>query len=153
MGSRNLSKTLEKSSSSPCGAGVEEFHQAKDRPTSRSAPPGKRNTCYAWAGGTFFRCLRKVPPAHLQRVCIPWIGISKFQQIFLLNPNLLLAYRNRYLEGTDNAQKTSRGHPDFNSYVQNLCVFIFQTDGQMDERMNGQTDRQTEKLIWCGWVT
>ncbi len=77
-------------------------------------------------------------------------GISKFVQIFLLNPNLLLAHRNRYSEGTEDAQKTSRGHPDFNSYVQNLRVFIFQSDGQMDERTNRQTDRQAEKLIWCG---
>ncbi len=28
----------------------------------------------------------------------------------------------------DDAQKTPRGHPDFNSYVQNLPVFIFRTD-------------------------
>jgi hypothetical protein len=39
-----------------------------------------------------------------------------------------------YLEGTDNAQKTPRGHPDFNSYVQNLRVFIFRMDGRMDGR-------------------
>jgi hypothetical protein len=46
----------------------------------------------------------------------------------------------------DKGQKTQRGHPDFNSYVKILRVFIFQMDG----RTNGQTDRQTEKLIWCG---
>jgi hypothetical protein len=27
------------------------------------------NTRCAWAGGTFFRCFRKVPPAHAHRVC------------------------------------------------------------------------------------
>ncbi len=27
-------------------------------------------TCCAWAGGTFFHCLRKVPPAHLRSVCV-----------------------------------------------------------------------------------
>ncbi len=43
---------------------------------------------------------------------------------------------NRYLEGMDNGQKTPHGHPDFNSYVKILCVFID----------NGQL----EKLIWCG---
>jgi hypothetical protein len=58
----------------------------------------------------------------------------------LLNPNFLLAHRNRYLEGTDDGQKTPRGHPNLNSYVQNLPVFVFQTDRQTD----GQTDRQTD---------
>ncbi len=54
-----------------------------------------------------------------------------------------LAYnRNRYSEGMDNGQKTPREHPDFNSYVKILHVFIFQMDGGMD--------RQTEKLIRCG---
>ncbi len=49
---------------------------------------------------------------------------------FLVEPEFLLAHRNRYWEGMDDAQKTPRGHPDFNSYVQNLHVFIFQTDRQ-----------------------
>jgi hypothetical protein len=43
----------------------------------------------------------------------------------------------------DDGQKTPLGHPDFNSYVKILCVFI--TDRH--------TDRQTEKLIGVGWVT
>jgi hypothetical protein len=58
--------------------------------------------------------------------------------MFLMNPNFLLAHRNRYSEGMDDAQQTPRGHPDFNSYVQNLRVFIFQTDRQTDEQMNRQ---------------
>jgi hypothetical protein len=41
------------------------------------------HTRKAWAGGTFLHFLR----------------------IFLLNPNFLLAHRNRYSEGTDNGQK------------------------------------------------
>jgi hypothetical protein len=53
-----------------------------------------------------------------------------------LNPNFFLAQRNRYSEGTDNAQKTPRGHPDFYSYVQNLHVFIFQTDRRTDKQTN-----------------
>ncbi len=75
-------------------------------------------------------------------------GISKFLRIFLLNPNFLLAHRNRYSEGTDDAQKTPRGHPDFNSYIQNLRVFIFQTDRQMD----GQTDGEINP-VWAGLPT
>jgi hypothetical protein len=75
--------------------------------------------------------------------------ISKFLRIFLLNPNFLLAHRNRYLEGTDNGQKTSRGHPNFNSYIQNLHVLVFQVDRWTDR----QTDRQTEKLVRCGLGT
>jgi hypothetical protein len=46
----------------------------------------------------------------------------------------------------DDGQKTSRGHPNINSYVTNLRVLVFITDGQTDR----QTDRQTEKLIQCG---
>ena len=34
----------------------------------------------------------------------------------------------------------------FNSYVKNLRVLVFRTDGWTDR----QTDRQTEKLIRCG---
>jgi hypothetical protein len=50
----------------------------------------------------------------------------------------------RFLQ-PDNAQKTSRGHPDINSYVQNLLVFIF----QMDEQMNGQMDGEINP-VWAG---
>ena len=65
-----------------------------------------------------------------------------FYEFILLNLNFLLIHRNKYSEGMDDGQKTSRGHSDFNYYVKILCVFIFQTDGQMN--------RQTEKLIQCG---
>jgi hypothetical protein len=41
---------------------------------------------------------------------------------------------------------TPHGHTDLNSYVKNLRVLVFQTDGQMDR----QTDGQTETLIQCG---
>ncbi len=58
----------------------------------------------------------------------------------MLNPNFLLAHRNRYSEGMDDGQKTPRGHPDFNSYVKIQRVFID----------NRQTDKWTEKLIRCG---
>jgi hypothetical protein len=70
--------------------------------------------------------------------------MSNFLQIFLLNPNFLLANRDRYSEGTDNGQITSPGYPNFNSYVKNLRVLVFprQTDGQ--------TDRQTEREINLG---
>ncbi len=71
-------------------------------------------------------------------------GLSNFVRIFLLNPIFFLVHRNRYFEGMDDGQKTPCGHPDFNSYVKILRVFI-------DNRgTNRQTDRQTEKLIWCG---
>ncbi len=42
----------------------------------------------------------------------------------------------------DDGQKTPRGHPNFNSYAQNLRVLVFRTYSQMD--------RRTEKLIRCG---
>jgi hypothetical protein len=60
------------------------------------------------------------------------VTISNFVQIFFLNPNFLLAHRNRYSEEMDDGQKTPREHPDFNSYMKILHVFIFQTDGRTD---------------------
>ena len=41
----------------------------------------------------------------------------------------------------DEGQKTPRGDLDFNSYMKNLRVLVFRTDGRTD----GQTDRQTER--------
>ena len=60
-----------------------------------------------------------------------------------MNPNFLLAHRNRYLEGIDDEQMPPRGFPTFNSYIKNLHFFLFQTEGGT----NKWTDRQTEKLI------
>ncbi len=60
---------------------------------------------------------------------------STFLQIFLLNPIFLPVNRNRYSEGMDKGQMTSRGYPNFNSYVKNRCFFVF--------RMDGGTDRWT----------
>jgi hypothetical protein len=57
---------------------------------------------------------------------------------FLLNPNFLLAHRNRYSEGMDDGQTTPRGHPNFNSYVKNLRVLVFQIDGLTDRQTDGQ---------------
>ncbi len=68
---------------------------------------------------------------------------SDFVQVFLLNLNFLLAHTNRYLEGMEDGQKTPRGHPDFNSYVKILRVFI--RNGQK----NGQTDREINPM-WPG---
>jgi hypothetical protein len=68
----------------------------------------------------------------------------------LLNWNFLLSHRNRYSEGTEDGQKTPCGHPNFNSYIQNLRVFVFQTDKQTDGQTDRQTDRHTEKLIQGG---
>jgi hypothetical protein len=53
-----------------------------------------------------------------------------------LNPNSLLVHRNWYSEGIEDGQKTPRGHPNFNSYVENLCVLVFQTDGLTDADNN-----------------
>jgi hypothetical protein len=63
-----------------------------------------------------------------------------------MNPTFLLAHRNRYLEEMDDRQKTPRGHPDINSYVKNLHVLVFQTDGWRDR----QTDKEIHLLL-VGW--
>ncbi len=44
------------------------------------------NTRCVWAGGTFFRCLRKVPPAHLRSVCV-------LQEL----PRLVIHVNNKYI--------------------------------------------------------
>ncbi len=98
-----------------------------------------RYTRCVCAGGTFLRCLRKVPQAHSCSACVlqelGWkymLSISNFVQFFLLNLNFLLLHKNRYFKGMDDGQKTPRGHPDFNSYVKILRVLVFMTNGQTD---------------------
>ncbi len=51
------------------------------------------HTCCAWAGGTFFRCHRKVPPAHAQQVYwyIPESLLSSVRCSFSLVPDYLHA--------------------------------------------------------------
>jgi hypothetical protein len=74
-------------------------------------------------------------------------GISNFVQTFFLNPNFLLVHRNRYSEGMDDGQKTPRGHPDFNSYVKILRVFI--DNGRTNRQTDGQTDGEINP-VWAG---
>jgi hypothetical protein len=56
----------------------------------------------------------------------------------------------------DDGQKTPGGHPNFNSYIKNLRVLVFQTDRQTDKQTqtdrqtDGRTDELTEKLIRVG---
>ncbi len=71
---------------------------------------------------------------------------SNFVQIFLLNPNFLLAHRNRYSAEMDDGQRTPRGHHDLNSYVKILHVLVFITDRWAD----GRTDREIHPLR-MGW--
>ncbi len=60
----------------------------------------------------------------------------------MLNPNFLLAHRNRYWEGMDDGQKTPLGHPDVNSYVK-FYMFSYGVDGRSDRQRN---------LSGVGWV-
>jgi hypothetical protein len=68
---------------------------------------------------------------------------------FLVEPKFLLAYRNRYLEGTDNGQITPRGHPNFNFYVKNLRVLVFRIHRRTDRWM----DREMFNLVWASLTT
>jgi hypothetical protein len=70
-----------------------------------------------------------------------WLEIV-FDVTYVLRVQCKMAYRNRYLEGTDNGQMTQCGYPTFNSYIKNLCFSLGQTDRW--------TDRWTEKLIRGG---
>ena len=47
----------------------------------------------------------------------------------------------------DKGQKTPRGHPDFNSYVKILRVFI--DNEQTKRQTNRQTDREINP-VWAG---
>jgi hypothetical protein len=47
-----------------------------------------------------------------------------------------MGHRNMYFEGTEDGQMTPRGYPNFNSYVKNLHVLVFQTNGQTDRDIN-----------------
>jgi hypothetical protein len=62
---------------------------------------------------------------------------------FCVEPNFLIAHRNSYLNRMDDGQKTSRGHPDFNSHMKILRVLAFRTDRQMDG-----TDRDINR-VWA----
>ncbi len=117
-----------------------------------------RYTCCAWAGGIFFPLSYKSfsSPSMLRGCMVHsariWLVIhinnKWWSTNFLLNPNFLLIHRNRYSEEMDNGQKTPRRHPDFNSYVKILCVFIEngQTNRQTDSRMDGDIN-----LLHVGW--
>jgi hypothetical protein len=48
----------------------------------------------------------------------------------------MMAHRNWYFERTEDGHMTPHGLPNFNAYVENLCVLVFQTDRWTD----GQTD-------------
>jgi hypothetical protein len=61
-----------------------------------------------------------------------------FGVTYKLRVKYKIGRRNRYLEGRNDRQMTLRGYPNFNSYVKNLRVLVFITDGQMDR----QTDRR-----------
>jgi hypothetical protein len=53
---------------------------------------------------------------------------------------MMMGRRNRYFEGMEDGQMTPLRYPNFNSYVKNLRVLVFLTDGRTDGRMDGRTD-------------
>jgi hypothetical protein len=133
MGWRNLSKTAEKSSSSPRAAGVP------------GGKPTLDNTCCVWAGGTFLRQRKKsstspcaasvLGDGHEMCRCVSFLVAAG---------NSCWCYfqtYNRDLEGRDHRQMTLL---NLNSNVQNLCFFVFQRDRRMDWR--------TEKYTRCTWA-
>jgi hypothetical protein len=93
-----------------------------------------------WARGTFFRCLRKVHPAHSCSACVVqelgWLHtktISKILQIFLFSPNFLLTHRNRYSEETDDGQKLN---VDTLIIIPTLKIYMFWYSGWTDGDIN-----------------
>jgi hypothetical protein len=88
----------------------------------------------AWAGGTFFHCLRKVLPAHVRQVysgmdvlCaivsdLLLQGEIVFGATYELRVKCKMECMNRFSEGRNDRQMTPRGYPNFNFYVKNLRV-------------------------------
>ncbi len=72
--------------------------------------------------------------------CARWIRPKRAGYHFTFYPPY-------YSEGMGDAQKTPRGHPDFNSYVRNLRVFIFRTDGRTETLIRGGIPH----LVPPGW--
>ncbi len=70
--------------------------------------------------------------------CARWIQTKRADYHFTF-------YLPYYSEGTDDAQKTPRGHPDFNSYVKIQRVFIDRTDRITDGETNTLAARGLEE--------
>jgi hypothetical protein len=86
-----------------------------------------------------FFWLRKVSPAHapLARILsVKHKKIGNFLRVFLMNPNFLLAHRNRYFERMDDGKITPCGYPTFNSYIKNLRFSILGRDRRRDGDIN-----------------
>jgi len=91
---------------------------------------GQRNTpaahgleeCFSTVFERFLEPIHALCSARI-RLVIHVNHISKFLWTFSLNPNFLLAHRNRYSEGMDDGQKTPRGHPDI-SCLEMYCTNV-----------------------------
>jgi hypothetical protein len=83
----------------------------------------KMHTRCAWAGGTFLH----------------------FLQIFLLNPNFLLAHGNRYLEGMDNGQKNPT---DTLILIPTFKIYVFSYSRRTDRQTDGWIDREINP-VWA----
>jgi hypothetical protein len=103
------------------------------------------NTCCLWAGGTNF----PVVP------CIVWVLWLWREMVFgftlILRVQYMMAHMNRYFEGSDNGQMTPRGYPAFNSYVKNLRVFVFRTDGDINPVWASLTTFLQVHSLRVGW--
>ncbi len=112
------------------------------------------NTRCTWAGGTFLRQRKKsfssprtasvFGDGHVMCHSVSFLfvaGNSFWCVAYELQVQWKMGHRNRYLEWRDDGQMNPRGCSNFNSYVKNLLLFVFITDGLK------------EKLIRGGWVT
>ncbi len=61
-----------------------------------------------------------------------------------MNPNFLLAHRNKYSNGMDIKQMNPRGYP---LLIPTLKIYII---GIPDRRTDRRTDGWTKRLIWGG---
>ncbi len=113
---------------------------------------GKGYTRYSWAGGTNDRQMtpRGYPyyDSYMKNLCVlvfrtdgdinlVWASLITFLQV---HP-LCVGWRNTMVRSISRVlfripdrwtDRQTDGDANFNSYVQNLCVFVFQTDRQAD---------------------
>jgi hypothetical protein len=69
---------------------------------------------------------------------LQWEMVFGFTSILRVKKMHMMGRRNRCFEGTEDGQMTPPGYPNFDSYIKNLRVLVFQTDGQTDRQTDGE---------------
>ncbi len=123
---RNLSKTAEKSSSSPSTAGAAHFlhaHSMAHAALHQSVKTSVVSFCY-WLSGQY-RFGSTLAVHKLEELFFGCGVVSNFwlwqETVFgftsILRVQYMMGCRNRYFEGMEDGQMTPYEYPNFNSYI------------------------------------